>query len=65
MMCVLIRLYWFTTDFLLWTASPLRLLIASYHDMTVALMYNDMQSQRGQLSSLVFQWCLSSENVNV
>ena len=62
--CVLIRWYWFTTDFLLLTASPLRFLIACYHDMTVTLMCNIIQSQRGQKSILVFQWRLTSENVN-
>ena len=63
-MCDFIRLYWFTTDFLLWTSSPLRFLIASYHNMTVTLMYNEIQSQRGQQSILAFQWRLTSENVN-
>ena len=60
-MCVL---YWFTTDFLVWTTSPLRFLIAFYHDMTATLMYNEIQSQRGQQSILVFQWRLTSEKVN-
>ena len=63
-LCVFIRLYEFTTDFLLWIARPLWFLVASYHDMTVILMYNEIQSQRGQQSILVFLWRLTSENVN-
>ena len=62
--CVFIRLYSFTTDFLLLTASPLRFLIACHHDITVTLMYNEIQSQHGQKSILIFQWRLTSENVN-
>ena len=60
-MCVFISLYWFTTDFLLWTTRLLRFLITSYHDMTVTLMYNEIQLQLGQQSILVFQWRLNSE----
>ena len=63
-MCVFIRLYLFTTDFLLWIGRPLRFLIASYHDMAVTLMCNEKQSQHGQQSILVFQWRLTNENVN-
>ena len=32
--------------------------------MTATLMYNEIQSQRGQQSILVFLWRLTSENVN-
>ena len=63
-LCVFIRLYEFTTDFLLWIARPLWFLVVSYHDITVILMYNQIQSQRGQQSILVFLWRLTSENVN-
>ena len=63
-MCVFLSLCWFTTYFLQWTANPLRFQIASYHTMTVTLMYSEIQLQRGQQSILVFQWRLTSENVN-
>ena len=63
-LCDFIRLYEFTTDFLLWIARPLWFLVVSYHDMTVILMYNEIQSQRGQQSILVFLWRITSENVN-
>ena len=63
-LCAFIRLYEFTTDFLLWIARPLWFLVVSYHDIAVILMYNEIQSQRGQQSILVFLWRLTSENVN-
>ena len=59
-----ISLYWLTTDFPLWIARPLWLWIASYHDIILTLMYNEIRSQRGQQSILVFQWRLTSEKLN-
>ena len=38
--------------------------VASCDDVTVTLIYNEIQSPRGQHSILVFQWRLTSENVN-
>ena len=59
-----ISLYWFTTDFPQWIARPLWLRVASYHDIIFTLMYNEIRSQRGQQSILVFHWRLTSEKVN-
>ena len=43
---------------------PLWFMVASYHDTTVTLMYNQTQLQLGQQYILVFQWRLTRENVN-